>query len=314
VAAKRKNGAKPESYGRPPRGHPDPPRVADPQRPDSADPYAGPGAAPVPHDRTLKSASIRPGDFTHRALFSVPLTVTTRHAALSSLRHVLEHGTAASGLWVAFLNANNFNAAMRCEAYRKALSSAYAVYPDGVAIEIAARLAGIERLQNLPGTDLVPELLAHTADGLYRCYLLGETQQTVESAARYVECRFPGWRIAGVASGYFASDEAEARTVRSIAEAAPDLLLIGMGTPKQEHFVARHGPALRARLTIGVGGLFQYWSRKLVRAPRAVRALRLEWLWILAQQPHKWRRYTIGIAWFFATVVRLRLAPPRAAP
>jgi exopolysaccharide biosynthesis WecB/TagA/CpsF family protein len=76
---------------------------------------------------------------------------------------------------------------------------------------------------------------------------------------------------------------------------------------------ARHRSDSGARVVICVGGLFGYWSGRLVRAPRLVRALRLEWLWILVQQPHKWRRYTTGIATFLLTVVRMRLEARRAA-
>lgn len=246
------------------------------------------------------------------ALFGLPMTIASQQGALDTLRDMLERPARATSRWVTFLNAHNFNVAMTDSEYRAALDLADAVYPDGVAIELAGRLARIGEWQNLPGTDLVPALLRATAERGYRCFLLGHRQRAVEQAAEYVRRRFRGWHVVGVSSGYFASDRDEQRAVQAIAAAQPDLLLVGMGTPKQECFVARYRAATGARVAICVGGLFEYWSGRLVRAPRIVRALRLEWSWILAQQPHKWRRYTIGIATFLLTVFRLRLETHRA--
>jgi N-acetylglucosaminyldiphosphoundecaprenol N-acetyl-beta-D-mannosaminyltransferase len=156
---------------------------------------------------------------------------------------------------------------------------------------------------NLPGTDLVPAMLASTAG---RCFLIGDTTERVERASSELERRFPGWSVVGSASGYFESEEAERRVIERVNRAGPNLLLIGMGTPQQERFILRHSTNLRVPLCICVGGLFGYWNGKLIRAPRALRILQLEWLWILAQQPRKLRRYTIGTVVFFARVLRSR--------
>jgi exopolysaccharide biosynthesis WecB/TagA/CpsF family protein len=158
--------------------------------------------------------------------------------------------------------------------------------------------------ENLPGTDLVPDALAQAKGG--RCFLIGDTDQEVERAARELERRFPGWSVVGCSSGYFASKQEELRVIESVNRAKPHLLMLGMGTPKQERFVVRHAHRLSVPLCICVGGLFGYWSGKLIRARLVVRRLRLEWLWILLQQPHKLPRYTVGVALFFARVLKRR--------
>lgn len=239
--------------------------------------------------------------------FGLPLASVTKCEALQSLQTMLDTPCSERTPWVSFLNGHSFGWTTRDAAYRRALFDAHAIYPDGVAIGIGTRLAGRDVRENLPGTDLVPELLDVTAARAYRCYLLGGTASGVTAAARHLEQRYTGWRIAGATSGYFESSAAEQAAVRSIAAARPDLLLIGMGTPLQERFITRHAAVLNTRLAICVGGLFGYWNGALVRAPRTVQALRLEWLWILAQQPHKWRRYSIGMARFFAAIGRARL-------
>jgi N-acetylglucosaminyldiphosphoundecaprenol N-acetyl-beta-D-mannosaminyltransferase len=235
-------------------------------------------------------------------LLGLPLTLVTRSAATAILQR-LAAMPATAARWVCFLNSHSFNTAMLDPECRAALNGASAVFPDGVAIRVAARLFGFRVPDNLPGTDLVPAMLASSAG---RCFLVGDTPEQVERAARELERRFPDWSVAGFASGYFGSEEDERRAIERVNCARPNLLLIGMGTPQQERFVVRHAAELRVPLCICVGGLFGYWSRKLIRAPRPLRRLQLEWLWILVQQPRKLRRYTIGTAVFFSTILRRR--------
>jgi exopolysaccharide biosynthesis WecB/TagA/CpsF family protein len=235
-------------------------------------------------------------------LLGLPLTLVT-HARATAILQELAAIPAAMTRWVCFLNSHNFNAAMQDPECRAALHGACAVFPDGVAIRVAARLFGRRVPDNLPGTDLVPAMLASSAG---RCFLIGDTAEQIERASGELERRFPGWSVAGFASGFFGSAEEECRVVEHVNRTKPNLLLIGMGTPHQERFMLRHSTELRVPLCICVGGLFGYWSRKLIRAPRALRTLQLEWLWILAQQPRKLRRYTIGTVVFFAKILRAR--------
>jgi exopolysaccharide biosynthesis WecB/TagA/CpsF family protein len=218
------------------------------------------------------------------------------------LRRLLARG-AMRTQWVCFLNSHSFNIAMLDGECRHGLSAAHAVFPDGCAMHVAARLCGLPISHNLPGTDLVPALLESCSG---KCFMIGDGPEWIKSAAREFERRFPRWSVVGFAPGYFGSEEEERRVIDLVNRAKPDLLLIGMGTPLQERFVLRYADDLRVPLCICVGGLFSYWNGRLIRAPRLMRRLRLEWLWILAQQPHKLGRYTIGIARFFATALRHR--------
>lgn len=205
--------------------------------------------------------------------------------------------------WVCFLNSHTFNIATRDRDCLEALRGAAAVFPDGIAIRVAARFCGLRVPENLPGTDLVPELLAGTRG---RCFLIGDTWEQVARASCGLMRSYPGWSVVGYYSGYFRSAGEERRVVEMVNRREPDLVLLGMGTPFQERFIRLHATELRVPLCICVGGLFRYWSRKLMRAPLPMRRLCLEWLWILAQQPWKFRRYTIGTVLFFNEVARLR--------
>jgi N-acetylglucosaminyldiphosphoundecaprenol N-acetyl-beta-D-mannosaminyltransferase len=143
-------------------------------------------------------------------------------------------------------------------------------------------------------------------DNGYRCYLLGGTDAEVAAAASAVTKLFRGWQLAGFSCGYFQQHQ-EPDIVNGIRSSGADLLLVGMGTPEQELFVQRNASVLQVPLIICVGGLFSYWNRRLNMAPRIVRRFNLEWLWILSQQPHKWRRYTIGVMQFLVYIVKGKL-------
>ncbi len=209
-------------------------------------------------------------------------------------------------LTVYFANAHTLDLARRSRTYRRILNEADVVFGDGTGIRWAARLQGIRLRANLNGTDLIPAFLqAANGDGL-RCYLLGATPEVVTRAAEVVRRRFPGWTIAGFHHGFLEVSETE-RVIAAINEAQADLLLVGMGNPLQEQWIAAHRARLSANLVVGVGGLFSYLSGDYRRAPLALRRNGLEWLSVLFTQRQKWRRYLIGAPVFlmFAAAERL---------
>src|SRR5690606_24428114 len=115
-----------------------------------------------------------------------------------------------------------------------------------------------------------------------------------ERAAATARVRFPGWIQAGCHHGYVQQPDEAAAAIAQINAAAPDVLLVGMGNPLQERWIHDHLDELRVPVAIGVGGLFDHWAGNLRRAPTWVRALGYEWVQLLLQQPHKWRRYLLG--------------------
>ena len=204
---------------------------------------------------------------------------------------------------VFIVNAHTLTLAETDPSYRAVLNRADAVFGDGVGVRVAARLRGVEMRDNLVGTDLMPFLFAQPFGERLRYFLLGGTPETAAGAAAGLRERFPALDLAGYHHGYFEEKEA-APVIESINEAAPDVLLIGMGNPRQERWIHDHLAALRVPVSIGVGGLFDHWSGRLRRAPRWARQRGLEWCQILFQQPHKWRRYLLGGPRYAAWVVR----------
>ncbi len=212
----------------------------------------------------------------------------------------------ARPLAVAFCNAHTAEIALRDRAYSEALER-FCVVNDGIGLEIAVRI--LERRgfpENLNGTDFIPALLADLPKGS-RLYLLGAAPGVAEEAGRRFAARFPHLELVGARHGYFRAEE-EDDVVRAVAAARPDILLVALGNPAQEMFIARHLDALGAKAMFGVGALFDFAAERVARAPAWMRKARLEWAFRLAQEPGRLlRRYTIETAAFLIAVLRLRV-------
>lgn len=201
---------------------------------------------------------------------------------------------------VAFFNAHCGNVMAKDAEYRGALQSADLVLPDGIGVEIAARMCGERLAQNLNGTDFVPILLtAAVAHGL-SVFLLGGHPGVADTAAHQFCRQIPGLRIAGVRDGYQGCTDNPA-VVAAINQSRADIVLVATGVPRQDIWLARHAHLLNARITIGVGALLDFISGRVRRAPVCVRDMRCEWLWRLATEPRRLAgRYLIGNATFLA--------------
>ena len=201
---------------------------------------------------------------------------------------------------VAFVNAHCGNVLARDDDYAEALATADAVLPDGIGIELAARMAGRQFAANLNGTDLTPALLAEAAARGMSVFLFGAAPGVAQDAADRLMQDIPGLVVAGTRDGYEgAADPAAA--VAAINASGADILLVAMGVPRQDIWLARQFPALEPRICLGVGALFDFLAERVRRAPPALRRAKLEWAWRLAMEPRRMaRRYLIGNFTFLA--------------
>jgi N-acetylglucosaminyldiphosphoundecaprenol N-acetyl-beta-D-mannosaminyltransferase len=165
--------------------------------------------------------------------------------------------------------------------------------------------------ERVAGIDLFEELLALAERDGFSVYLLGAEPQVVRSLTQAVTARHPNLRIAGSHDGYFPKED-EPRLAAAIAACHPDILFIGMTSPKKEIFLARWGPQIGASVCHGVGGSFDVLAGKTRRAPRVLQKLGLEWLYRVAQEPRRlWRRYAVTNTSFVWLVLRELVVGPR---
>jgi N-acetylglucosaminyldiphosphoundecaprenol N-acetyl-beta-D-mannosaminyltransferase len=211
---------------------------------------------------------------------------------------------------VFFVNAHTLNLAAADRAYRNTLNDGDLVFGDGTGVRWAARAQGIELQDNVNGTDLTPALLDATADRGFRYFLLGADRQSIERAAEHYRRRFPGWTLAGYHHGYVNDSAENQRAIDAVNAAEPHLLLVGMGNPIQERWIAANAPHLRVPVAMAVGGLLDYAAGNIRRAPTVLRRCGMEWLGLLSQQPKKAGRYLIGNPLFLFRVLCDSLARP----
>ena len=256
--------------------------------------------APTAHATTDCDASQ-----TTLSVLGVPVCDMTMDAALGVLEQLLRQAGKAHAVF--FVNAHTLNLACDEPVFCDVLRSADHVFGDGTGVRWAVRVLHGQALRdNVNGTDVVPLLFSQLAGRGLRYFMLGNTPERIERAAAHARAAFPGWTQAGFHHGYLGEHD-HATVIEQINASGAQMLLVGMGNPLQEQWIARHRAQLRVPLCMGTGGLFDYWVGDLARAPVWVRRIGFEWLHLLIRQPHKARRYLLGNPKFLLRVLRSRL-------
>ena len=178
------------------------------------------------------------------------------------------------------------------------------VYADGQSVVWAARLLGRPLAGRVNAGDMWPALLEGLARRGLGVYFLGGEPGLSGRAAHAALVSAPTLHVAGTADGFFDPDHDEA-IVQAIRNARPAVVLVGMGSPRQERWARRRLDDLGAPVVWCVGALFEYGAGARSRAPVWMRACGLEWVWRLALEPRRlWRRYLLGNCRFVAIVAR----------
>ncbi len=194
------------------------------------------------------------------------------------------------------------------DAFRRAYERADLSLADGMPVVWASHLLGMPLPAKISGSDLVPPLMALAGSMRWRVYLLGGNDGVARRAGDALEQLHPGLQIVGAASPRIdlSRPPAERRhIVREIQQARPDLVLVGLGAPKQELWIDESIGALRPAVLLGVGASIDFLAGTARRAPAWVSAHGLEWLYRLAHEPRRlWRRYLVRDPRFARIVLR----------
>ncbi|MGH8935435.1 MAG: WecB/TagA/CpsF family glycosyltransferase [Acidimicrobiia bacterium] len=183
--------------------------------------------------------------------------------------------------------------------------------PDGMPMVWASRWAGAGQVERVYGPDLMLEVCDRAAELGWTSYFYGGREGVPEMLALRLSERFPGLKVVGTHSPPFRplSEDEDRMLVEHINRADPDILWVGLSTPKQERWMASHLDRVRARVLIGVGAAFDIHAGLLPQAPRWMQRSGVEWLYRLYQEPGRlWRRYLANNPRFLARVV---MSPPR---
>ncbi len=172
---------------------------------------------------------------------------------------------------------------------KQLINSAKIVTPDGVGVVWAANRLGYPVAERVTGIDLVEALFPVAAEKGWRIFLLGSKPGVAELAAQKVEEKHPGF-VWQAEHGYFSREE-EPALLEKIRNFKPDILLLGLGAPRQEFWLFSHLDL--ATVSIGVGGSFDALAGLNKRAPKWVQEFHLEWLFRLIKQPQRFGRQLV---------------------
>ena len=219
---------------------------------------------------------------------------------------VAGHVTRGDFLRLGWLNANNANIMRERPDYRAVLDR-FLILPDGVGVDIASLiLHGRPFPANLNGTDFAPALIRHVAMPM-RVALIGAKREVAEQAAADFAGMSPRHEFRVIMDGFY-SKAAEPAVLDAIAAYRPHLLLVCMGVPRQELFIAQKITPAHCTVAVAAGALFDLHTGAIPRAAPWMRGLRLEWLARLWHEPTRlWRRYILGNPIFLARVAAQRL-------
>jgi N-acetylglucosaminyldiphosphoundecaprenol N-acetyl-beta-D-mannosaminyltransferase len=206
---------------------------------------------------------------------------------------------------VMYVNAHVLNQSQDRPELRATLQAADLVYCDGYGVRIAAKALDLPTPHRMTGADWIWSLAALCEESERSIYLLGSEPGVTREAADRLKRWYPRLQVAGTHHGFFGIGSPHAaRVVEDINERKPDIVLVGMGTPKQEDWVQAYYDQLETDVLWTVGALFDYVSGRVPRAPGWLSDNGLEWIFRLGVEPQRmWRRYLIGNPMFLGRVL-----------
>lgn len=183
------------------------------------------------------------------------------------------------------------------------------VIPDGAGVVLYLSLYGY-RVQRCPGIELAAALLAAAASPQTprRVFFYGGAPGIAQIAAQHWQQQLPDLAIAGTQAGYH-TPEQERELHQQLQALQPSLILVGLGVPRQEYWIAQHRYLCPNAVWIGVGGSLDIWAGQKLRAPAWLRDNHLEWVYRLYKEPWRWRRM-LALPHFALRAIRARLTQP----
>jgi N-acetylglucosaminyldiphosphoundecaprenol N-acetyl-beta-D-mannosaminyltransferase len=236
------------------------------------------------------------------AIFDIPIDLAQPAELLRTIS-----GWASERLTrrVMYVNAHVVNQSRVTPGLGEALRQADLVYCDGYGVRLAARVLNLPVPHRMTGADWIFGLATLCELGGQSVYLLGSEPPIAREAAARLRRWYPRLELVGAHHGYFDLDSPHnERVIEDINCSRPHIVLVGMGTPKQELWVDRYADQLDGAVVWTVGALFDYVSGHVPRAPAWLADNGLEWIFRLAVEPRRmWRRYLLGNPMFLSRVL-----------
>lgn len=176
--------------------------------------------------------------------------------------------------------------------FKETLNQGDLVLADGVGIVLASRIHHLDLKGRVTGIDMMEMMLEYCNRAEKSIYLFGGKPGVASAAAERIAERYPNVTVSGHRDGYYDVQQ-ELAILDAINGEKPDVVFVGLGSPKQEFWIQRHKKLLNARVVMGIGGALDVWSGMVKRAPRPFQKMGLEWLYRLFKQPTRFKRMMV---------------------
>ncbi len=223
-------------------------------------------------------------------ILGIPLQRTTMGAALEK---AAEFVAAKKPHLIATANPEMIMLAQEDLLLAEILKRADLVVADGIGAVWASRILRQPLPERIPGIELAEGLLRLAAEKGWRVFFLGAEKGVADKAARQLRQKYPALPIVGTHHGFFHTAPENKAVLEKIRKSRPQILLAGLGVPRQEKWLAANLGTLEIPLGIGIGGSFNVWAGTVKRAPLWLRQLHLEWFYRLIKQPWRIKRLAV---------------------
>ena len=200
---------------------------------------------------------------------------------------------------VVTINPEMFGEAEKNNDFANIVKEAEMVIPDGIGVKIALKLTG-KKAQRIAGIDFAKKLLQESALSGIPVGIVGSKEDVIVKAVENLQNEISGLNIVYYHNGYFDNDS---EIYEELKSKSPKLILVALGSPKQEFFIYNAKKVLNPCLMVGIGGSLDVWSGNVKRAPKAFQKLGLEWLYRTVTQPSRLKRIFPTIPMFLIKVL-----------
>ncbi len=197
------------------------------------------------------------------------------------------------------INPEMITAAQGDEEFMTIINESDMNIPDGIGVTLALRILRVSQ-ERIPGIDFSAKVLEYCAKNGFSVALIGAKSEVIEKACENLKAKYEGLNIVFCHDGYF---ENEDEILSELQKTNPKVLLLGVGSPRQEKIIYKYKKILNRTIMIGVGGSFDVFSGIVKRAPVVFQKLGLEWFYRLAMQPERFSRVFPALPLFLVRVI-----------
>lgn len=220
-------------------------------------------------------------------VLGAPVDALTMKAAIERAVELAKDRTALS--YVVAINPEKTFALRENAELAQFVEGADLALPDGIGVVWASRLLNGRKIERVPGADLAEAVCARSGAEELNLFFYGAKEEASVAAVEELRRRYPDIRVVGRRNGYVKAEEMDALT-QEIADANADVLIVALGSPRQEYWIREFAARTNVGLCLGVGGTLDTFAGTVKRAPLAWQKMNLEWLYRLLKQPSRfWR-------------------------